>query len=194
MATQWLVVDSSTSRSTTAFTIEPSPALDSASRHLKPVTFTSNLLSVVSDISYLQVMCNYMQQQFSVPAEVLEVTATSDDSSPILGQSYSMDCVGHKTISGLMNLPSPQWLTPTGHLLSSNNDTQLRGPSSVGLSSSELVARFPTLCTSHAGSYTCRASLSSSALMSPIVKTETFAIIVQSKSAILPLYSSISWR
>ena len=49
----WLVVDSSTSRSTTAFTIEPLPALDSATRHLKQATFTSNLLSVVSEISHI---------------------------------------------------------------------------------------------------------------------------------------------
>ena len=109
------------------------------------------------------------------------MTATSDDSSPVLGQSYSMDCVGHKTVSGLMNLPSPLWLTPSGSLLSSSNEVQLQGPSNVGLSSSELLARFPTLRTSHAGSYTCQASLSSPALTSPIVKTESFAITVQSK-------------
>ena len=116
------------------------------------------------------------------------MTATSDDSSPVLGQFYSMDCVGHSTLSGLMNLPSPLWLTPSGSLLSSSNEVQLQGPRSVGLSSSELVARFFTLRTSHAGSYICQASLSSPALTSPIVKTQTFEITVQSKSAISPLF------
>ena len=53
MAIQWLVVNSSPSCSTIAFTIEPLPALDSASRHLKPDTFTSSLLSVVSEISHI---------------------------------------------------------------------------------------------------------------------------------------------
>ena len=114
--------------------------------------------------------------------------ATSDDSSPILGQSYSMNCMGHKTVSGLMSLPTPQWLTFSGSSLSSSNEVQLQGPNDVGLSSSELVARFFTLRTSHAGSYTCQASLSSPALMSPIVKTQAFQITVQSKSAISPLF------
>ena len=118
---------------------------------------------------------------FSVPPEVLEVTATSDDTAPILGQSYSMDCTGHKTVSDLINQPSPQWLTPSGTPLSSSSDIQLQGPRNVGLSSSELVALFPTLRTSHAGNYTCQASLSSPALTSPIVKLVTFEIIIESK-------------
>jgi hypothetical protein len=110
------------------------------------------------------------------------VIATSDDATPILGQSYSMDCTGHKTVSGLVNQPSPQWLTPSGTPLSPmSSDVQLQGPRNVGLSSSELVALFPTLRTSHAGNYTCQASLSSPALSSPIIKSVTYAVIVQSE-------------
>ena len=116
---------------------------------------------------------------FSVPPEALEVTAESDDTTPILGQSYSMDCIGYKLVSGLMNQPSPQWFTPNGALLSSSSDVQLQGPRSVGISS-ELVAQFPTLHTSHAGNYTCQASLSSPARTSPIVKTTVFEVTVQS--------------
>ena len=121
-----------------------------------------------------------LRQQFSVPPEALQVTAESDDTTPVLGQSYSMDCIGHKTVSGLMNQPSSQWLTPSGTLLSPRSDVQLQGPRSVGLSSSELVAQFPTLHTSHAGNYTCQASLSSPARTSPIVKTTVFEVTVQS--------------
>jgi hypothetical protein len=109
------------------------------------------------------------------------VIATSDDATPDLGQSYNMDCTGHKTVSGLMNQPSPQWLMPSGTPLSPSSDVQLQGPRNVGLSSSELVALFPTLRTSHAGNYTCQASLSSPALSSPIIKSVTFAVIVQSE-------------
>ena len=109
----------------------------------------------------------------------------SDDATPILGQSYSMDCTGHKTVSGLINQPSPQWLTPSGTLLSSSSDIQLQGPRNVGLSSSELVALFPTLRTSHAGNYTCQASLSSPALTTPIIKFVTLAVTVQSKLPII---------
>ena len=105
----------------------------------------------------------------------------SDDTMPILGQSYSMDCTGHKTIAGLVNQPSPQWLTPSGTPLSPSSEVQLQGPRNVGLSSSELVALFPTLHTSHAGNYTCQASLSSPALTSPTVKLVTFEIIIENK-------------
>ena len=119
---------------------------------------------------------------FSVPPEALAVTATSDDATPILGQSYSMDCTGHKTASGLINKPVPQWFTPNGTLLSSSSsDVQLQGPRNVGLSSAELIANFPTLRTSHAGNYTCQVSLSSPALTSPIVKVRTFSITVKSE-------------
>ena len=111
--------------------------------------------------------------------------ARSDETAPNLGQSYSMDCTGHKTITGLMNQPSPQWLTPSGTPLSPSSDVQLQGPTNVGLSSSELVALFPILRTSHAGNYTCQASLSSPALTSPIVKLVTFVVTIQSN------YSSI---
>ena len=98
----------------------------------------------------------------------LEVT-TSGDSVPVLGQSYSMNCIGHKTASGLINTPSPQWLTLEGNSLSS--DAQLQGPRTAGPSSSEIVATFPILRTSHAGNYTHQASLSSPALTTPIIKT-----------------------
>ena len=98
-----------------------------------------------------------------------------------------MDCVGHKTRSGLVNMPSPQWFLPNGTLLSSIGDVQLQGPRNVRLLS-EIVALFPTLRTSHAGTYTCQASLSSPALTSPIVKAATFEITVQSKSSNIHRY------
>lgn len=107
--------------------------------------------------------------------------ATSDDGTPVLGQSYSMVCVGYNILSGLSNLPSPQWYTPNGQLLSSGLDVQLNGPTSVDSSSSELVAQFPTLRTSNAGNYTCQATLSSPARESNIVKTQLFEITVQSE-------------
>ena len=117
---------------------------------------------------------------WTVHPGALQVTATSGNSVSVLGQSYSMNCIGHKMASGLINLPSPQWLTFEGNTLSS--DAQLQGPRNVGLSSSEIVATFPILHTSHAGNYTCRVSLSSPALSTPIIKTAFFRLTVQSKS------------
>ena len=118
---------------------------------------------------------------FSVPSSILRVAATSDDGTPILGQSYSIDCIGHKMSTGLINSPSPQWFDSSGSLLSTGSDVQLQGPRIVGLTSSELVAQFPTLRSSHAGNYTCRVSLSSPARASQIVKTTNFGITVQSE-------------
>ena len=116
---------------------------------------------------------------YTVPNSALQVTAASSDASPVLGQSYSMNCVGHKTLSNLLNLPSPQWYTHDGNPL--GNQVQLVGPRPVELSSSEVVAQFSTLRTSHAGNYTCQASLSSPARTSPIIKTVTFGITIQRK-------------
>lgn len=108
------------------------------------------------------------------------MTIQSDDGAPVLGQSYSMDCIAYKTRSGLINSPALRWISPTGTWLSSRVDFQLEGPTNIGLSS-ELVALFPTLHTSHAGNYTCQANLSSSALTSSIIKYASFGITVQSK-------------
>ena len=76
-------------------------------------------------------------------------------------------------------MPSLQWLTLEENSLS--GDAQLQGPRSVGLTSSEVVATFPILRTSHAGNYTCQASLSSPALTTPIIKTTFFGVTLQSK-------------
>ena len=116
---------------------------------------------------------------YTVPNSALQVTAASSDASPVLGQSYSMNCVGHKTLSNLVNLPLPLWYTQDGNPL--GNPVQLVGPRPVGLSSSEIVAQFSTLRTSHAGNYFCQASLSSPALTAPIIKSTTFGITVQRK-------------
>ena len=119
---------------------------------------------------------------FTVPDTALEVRALSDVSTPVLGLSYTMNCVGHKTTSGLSSLPTPQWLTLSGDSLGSG--VQLQGPVTVGLSSSRLAAYFSILRTSHAGNYSCRASLSSPALTTPLVKTTSFGITVQRMSAL----------
>ena len=123
-----------------------------------------------------------------IGVHIIIFSSSSDITTPILGQSYSMDCTGHKTVSGLVNQPSPQWFTPSRTPLTSSSDVQLQGPRNVGFLSSELVALFPALHTSHAGNYTCQASLSSPALTSPIVKLVTFAVTVQSE---FPNYASI---
>ena len=115
----------------------------------------------------------------TVPNSALQVTAASGDATPVLGQSYSMNCAGHKTLSNLLNLPLPLWYTQDGNLLGSQ--VQLVGPRPVGSSSSEIVAQFSTLRTSHAGNYTCQASLSSPALTTPIIKSVVFGITVQCK-------------
>ena len=117
----------------------------------------------------------------TVPMDALEVSVQSDGSSPVLGQSYTMSCLGHKTTSGLSSLPFPQWLTLNGNPLTTSSGVQVQGPMNVGLSSTSVTAQFTTLRTSNAGNYTCRVSLSSPALSTPLVKVTYFAVIVQSK-------------
>ena len=117
----------------------------------------------------------------SVPQETLQVVASSGDGAPVLGQTYSIACVGHKTYGGIANFPSPHWLTTNGSFLSTGNTVQLLGPDITGHSSTEIVALFPSLLTSHAGNYTCHVILSSPALTSPIVKNEFLGITIESE-------------
>ena len=120
---------------------------------------------------------------FLVPESSLSVTASSDDGTPTLGQQYGVDCLAVLNVTGIQNRPGSEWVdSVSGLALSPGNGVTFSGPTSVASMGSQTVLRIASLRTSHAGNYSCRGTVSSRALFSPLVKISTFSIAVTSKS------------
>ncbi len=96
------------------------------------------------------------------------------------GEWYSLLCLASKTISGLTNTPSLEWLDKEGSPVTTG------GPVTVGELTTHtlnvsLSLTFSSLHISHAGQYTCQATLSSPALDTPLEKNTTSDVTLQSK-------------
>ena len=115
---------------------------------------------------------------FTVPDFAIQASATQSDSNspPLLGQHYAINCRAVKTTGGLMNSPQPQWAQSNGTPITDGN-----GISLTASVNGPLVLSFSPLRLSHAGSYQCRAILSSPALKLPLIVTDIFNITITSK-------------
>ena len=106
--------------------------------------------------------------------------STSAVSAPSLGQSLSVHCIVTETVDGLSARPVLHWLNHNGSDVIVGDGVILDGPNFQSTLTT-LTLMFSPLHTSHAGRYTCRGSLTSPALFSPLVKTEDYNISVQSE-------------
>jgi len=105
---------------------------------------------------------------------------TSASETPNLGQNHRIHCVVSETVGGLSTRPIPQWRNHDDSELITGGGIILDGPSYVSTLAT-LTLMFNVLHTSHAGRYICKASLSSPALPSPLVKTQDYNISLQSE-------------
>ena len=92
----------------------------------------------------------------------------------IAGDSNNFTCIVSKNISGLEHLPLAAWV---------ENDTEI---TEQGESNATLT--FNVLNTSHGKLYTCRGSLSSPALSTPLISMRNYSLIVKSKLLLLIFY------
>ena len=106
------------------------------------------------------------------------MTAELSGSPATVGSSYSFACLATKILSGLANVPSAEWVGPNGSAISQGDGLTL--VPFTDTVSSEVIVQTAALHTSHAGLYTCRGSLSSPALTSPLVQETHFNITLQS--------------
>ena len=116
---------------------------------------------------------------FLVPSTAISIS-TSAVSAPSLGQSLSVHCIVTETVDGLSARPVLQWLNHDGSDIANGGGVILDGPNFQSTLTT-LTLMFSPLHTSHAGRYTCRSSLTSPALFSPLVKTTDYNISVQSE-------------
>ena len=85
----------------------------------------------------------------------------------VAGESISFMCIVTKTISGLEHQPLAVWVE-NGAVLTEQSE-------------SNVILAFNKLNTSHGKVYTCRGTISSPALGTPLVVMENHSLIVQSK-------------
>ena len=116
---------------------------------------------------------------FLVPSTAISIS-TSAVSAPSLGQSLSIHCIVTETVDGLSARPVLHWLNHDGSDIANGGGVILDGPNFQSTLTT-LTLMFSPLHTSHAGRYTCRSSLTSPALFSPLVKTTDYNISVQSE-------------
>ena len=114
-----------------------------------------------------------------MPSTAITIS-TSAESAPSLGQSLTIRCIVTETVDGLSARPVLQWQNHNGSDIVSGGGVILDGPNSQSTLTT-LTLMFSALCTSHAGRYICRGSLTSPALFSPLVKTKDYNISVQSE-------------
>ena len=114
-----------------------------------------------------------------MPYTALIITANAV-SAPTLGQSLRLCCLVSEAVSGLSTRPVLQWRNNDGSDIVIGNGISLDGPNSLSTLTT-LALVFSALHTSHAGRYICRASLTSPALSSPLVKTADYNVSIQSE-------------
>ncbi len=96
------------------------------------------------------------------------------------GEEYSLICVASKTVSGITNTPSLEWLDKEGSPVTTGGLLTV-GELTTQTSNVFLSLTFSSFHISHAGQYTCRATLSSPALDTPLEKNTTSDVTLQSK-------------
>ena len=98
-----------------------------------------------------------------------------------IGDVYSLHCLTSEPIGGLANRATVKWLDGDGRLVTTDGQATVGEPN-IQTSNISLSLSFEALHTSHAGQYTCQASLSSPALGAPLVKISTAEVTLQSKN------------
>ena len=95
------------------------------------------------------------------------------------GQSYSLSCTASK-LEAVLATPALEWLDQDGYVINSGGGVTVSTPVTSG-NMTTLTLEFGVILTSHAGQYTCQASLESPALSSPLTKMAGSTLAVQSK-------------
>ena len=104
----------------------------------------------------------------------LNVIITHDGGPFIAGQSYNLTCT--VTLENTTGTSTVEWLGPNNNSLHNNSDITVRDTVTVNCFTYTTTLQFTTLHTSHAGQYSCRATLGG------INNTAALNITVQGKS------------
>lgn len=117
-----------------------------------------------------------------VPPAAIE-TSISAIGPAVAGYNFSLTC-SVTQIEGLVGIPSLVWTDNNDLLVVSTDDVILNDPVTSGLTTSQTLCTDP-IRTSDEGIYTCKATLSSSALTTPLNSSATYFVDVQQSKIII---------
>ena len=121
--------------------------------------------------------CNlgsYVIQCSAVPDTALNVSIVSNG-NPVAGELFQLVCIA-EVKEGIYTTPILTWKNSTANGIMNDFDITV-GPATAN----SLPFEFRTLRSSHAGEYTCEATLYSVALESPLILSSTVSVEVEGK-------------
>jgi hypothetical protein len=111
-----------------------------------------------------------------VPANAIE-TSVNAIGPPVAGYNFTLTCTIRQT-EGLLGIPSVLWVDADGQQINSTEDIVLSNPVTSD-QTTNLTLYFDPIRTSDEGTYTCLATLSSSALITPLNSSALYMLTVQ---------------
>ena len=118
----------------------------------------------------------YMYVISLVPPTAI-ATSVSALGPPVAGYNFTLSCTVTLT-AGLLGPPLVVWVDASGQQISSTEDITLGDPAILGQVTNRTL-NFDPIRTSDGGTYTCLATLSSSALATPLNISTAYTVRVQ---------------
>ena len=107
------------------------------------------------------------------------VSISTSNASILAGQMFNMTCTV-RTVEGLQNVPTVEWLDEAGNRVTTGRDITVGSAMTSGTMTT-LALVFSPLRVSHGGEFTCRASITSPAPPQQLTKSAEWDLIVDSK-------------
>ena len=107
------------------------------------------------------------------------VSISTSSASILAGQMFNMTCTV-RTVNGLQNVPTVEWLDAAGYRVTTGAGITVASPMTLGTSTT-LTLVFSPLWVSHGGEWSCRANLTSPAPPHRLTKSAEWGLIVESE-------------
>ena len=123
--------------------------------------------------------CENISYTNTVVPDDFTVSISTSSASILAGQMFNLTCTV-RTVEGLQNVPTVEWLDETGTRVTTGGDT-IVGSAMTSGSMTTLALVFSPLRISHGGEFTCRANITSPAPPLQLTKSAEWDLIVDSE-------------
>ena len=107
------------------------------------------------------------------------VSISTSSASILAGQMFNLTCTV-RTVDGLQNVPTVEWLDETGTRVTTGGDITVGSAMTSG-TMTKLTLTFSPIVVSHGGEFTCRANITSPAPPLELTKSAEWDLIVDSE-------------
>ena len=135
--------------------------------------------SCISKTYILHFDCESISYTNTVVPDDFTVSISTSSASILAGQMFNLTCTV-RTVEGLQNVPTVEWLDETGTRVTTGGDTIVGSAITSGFMTT-LALVFSPLRISHGGEFTCRANITSPAPPLQLTKSAEWDLIVDSE-------------